>query len=500
MADLLRGDQAHVNLIPMNPVAHTPWQASPMAGHRGVRATLRGGGIATTVRRNRGIERSARPAASSPPSGRASPPPRRVARRRGCSWRPSRAARRVGEARYPAQVGGESRGRPAGRGSRRASSTPTSATSTAWSDELERGRAGPHPPRRHGRPLRPEHHLRTEDHRGAPRRRTELPIDAHLMIDEPGRYIDRVPRRRPRPITFHVEVDEPIAPTILRPSGRRPGSRPRGQAGDPVAAVEPYARPARHRHDHDRRARLRRAAFMADVLREKAPGARRAASRLFGGEVHVDGGVNRETAEFAGALGVDVFVVGSALFRKGRDMGREVRPIRASQTRASSTRLNAPSRRPGRPDQPLRLAAKHLAHRLMAARGDGFGDDAAGGRADQPGRRPRLRPADPPRSSASSVARTDPRRLSSRQMAGAVVRGGDDGPRALLHRGVLSSASVPVRGRGARRRSAPGSSCCWGRSGDDRAIADALARPVTRVAHLPRRGGADQSVAARCRR
>ncbi|HEX5827655.1 MAG TPA: 23S rRNA (adenine(2503)-C(2))-methyltransferase RlmN, partial [Candidatus Limnocylindrales bacterium] len=29
MADLLRGDHAHVNLIPMNPVAHTPWTASP---------------------------------------------------------------------------------------------------------------------------------------------------------------------------------------------------------------------------------------------------------------------------------------------------------------------------------------------------------------------------------------------------------------------------------------------------------------------------------------
>src|SRR5829696_5022509 len=30
MLELLRGDLAHVNLIPMNPVAHTPWQASPM--------------------------------------------------------------------------------------------------------------------------------------------------------------------------------------------------------------------------------------------------------------------------------------------------------------------------------------------------------------------------------------------------------------------------------------------------------------------------------------
>src|ERR1044072_5193262 len=29
MIELLRGDHAHVNLIPMNPVAHKPWPASP---------------------------------------------------------------------------------------------------------------------------------------------------------------------------------------------------------------------------------------------------------------------------------------------------------------------------------------------------------------------------------------------------------------------------------------------------------------------------------------
>src|SRR4026208_747623 len=34
-------------------------------------------------------------------------------------------------------------------------------------------------------------------------------------------------------------------------------------------------------------------------------------------------------AESAGSYGVDVFVAGSALFLKGRDMGREVRLIRA---------------------------------------------------------------------------------------------------------------------------------------------------------------------------
>ncbi len=56
LADLLRGDLAHVNLIPMNPVAHTPWQASPMDRIERFAAVLLDAGIATTIRRNRGQE------------------------------------------------------------------------------------------------------------------------------------------------------------------------------------------------------------------------------------------------------------------------------------------------------------------------------------------------------------------------------------------------------------------------------------------------------------
>jgi 23S rRNA (adenine2503-C2)-methyltransferase len=56
MADLLRGDHAHVNLIPMNPVAHTPWVASPNDVIERFASVLRGAGIQTTIRRNRGQE------------------------------------------------------------------------------------------------------------------------------------------------------------------------------------------------------------------------------------------------------------------------------------------------------------------------------------------------------------------------------------------------------------------------------------------------------------
>jgi 23S rRNA (adenine2503-C2)-methyltransferase len=56
MATLLAGDLVHVNLIPMNPVAHTPWTASPMPVIERFAARLRGVGIPVTIRRNRGQE------------------------------------------------------------------------------------------------------------------------------------------------------------------------------------------------------------------------------------------------------------------------------------------------------------------------------------------------------------------------------------------------------------------------------------------------------------
>ncbi len=56
MAELLRGDLCHVNLIPMNPVAHTPWSASAMPRIEQFATRLRRAGIAVTIRRNRGQE------------------------------------------------------------------------------------------------------------------------------------------------------------------------------------------------------------------------------------------------------------------------------------------------------------------------------------------------------------------------------------------------------------------------------------------------------------
>ena len=104
MADLLRGDHAHVNLIPMNPVAHTPWTASPMPVIERFAATLRAAGISTTIRRNRGQEIGA--ACGQLAAERVGEPPRpAVARRRERIEAASAAALRGERSHDPLPVG-----------------------------------------------------------------------------------------------------------------------------------------------------------------------------------------------------------------------------------------------------------------------------------------------------------------------------------------------------------------------------------------------------------
>jgi 23S rRNA (adenine2503-C2)-methyltransferase len=106
MVDLLRGDHAHVNLIPMNPVAHTPWSASPMPVIERFAAMLRAAGIETTIRRNRGQEVGA--ACGQLAAERAGEPPAPAVARRRARLVAESAAALLGERSHdpvPAGVG-----------------------------------------------------------------------------------------------------------------------------------------------------------------------------------------------------------------------------------------------------------------------------------------------------------------------------------------------------------------------------------------------------------
>jgi ribulose-phosphate 3-epimerase len=180
------------------------------------------------------------------------------------------------------------------------------------------------------------------------RKRTKLPLDAHLMISEPGRFIEQYIDAGCDSITFHVEIDEPIAPTLekIRAAGRAAGLAVKPKT--PLTALEPYRLLLDIVLVMTVEPGFGGQTFMRDVAQEKLLAAREYLShKLHGAEVHVDGGVNRETAEFVGGLGVDILVIGSALWIKGHDMGREIRLVKALADDGYQYRLNQ-----GRPPIP----------------------------------------------------------------------------------------------------------------------------------------------------
>jgi ribulose-phosphate 3-epimerase len=165
---------------------------------------------------------------------------------------------------------------------------------------------------------------------GAVRRLTPLPIDAHLMISEPDRYCDRFIDAGADTITFHVEVEaseDSKRETLRRIATARRGPGLAVSPDTPVSEVTPYVDDlsiimimtvypgwgGQH--------------FLADRAPKIAEAKRLLAGRR-GTAVHLDGGVNAETAEIAGHYGIDVCVVGSALFQRGRDTADEVERVR----------------------------------------------------------------------------------------------------------------------------------------------------------------------------
>jgi ribulose-phosphate 3-epimerase len=165
---------------------------------------------------------------------------------------------------------------------------------------------------------------------GAIRERTSLPLDAHLMISNPGRHIGDYLAAGCDTITIHVEIDEPIAPTLeaIRSAGRRAGLAIK--PATPLAALRPHVPLYTIVMVMTVEPGFGGQSFMTEVARDKIAAAWTHLEHVREGEVHVDGGVNRDSAGLVGALGADVLVVGSALFTPGRDMAGELGLIRAS--------------------------------------------------------------------------------------------------------------------------------------------------------------------------
>lgn len=162
---------------------------------------------------------------------------------------------------------------------------------------------------------------------------SRLPFDAHLMTSEPGRFLQDYLDAGCDTITFHVEIDEPIRPTLdaVHAAGRLAGLAVK--PATPLSALEPY----RGLLDIVMVMTVEPGFGGQAFLPEPAAKIAAAAPYLAeGGRVHVDGGVKATTAEVVARFGVDVLVVGSALYRAS-DMAAEVRTIRGIATHAATS-------------------------------------------------------------------------------------------------------------------------------------------------------------------
>jgi ribulose-phosphate 3-epimerase len=163
------------------------------------------------------------------------------------------------------------------------------------------------------------------------RRLTDLPLDVHLMISDPGAYVPRFLEARPETITFHIEAQpspEGIADTlsVIREGGSEAGLAV--SPATPVQAVRPYLSALDVIMIMTVEPGFGGQRFLADAAPKLAEAAGLFAERGTRGAVHVDGGVNHDTASVVGAWGAEVCVVGSALFQRGRDATDEVRLVR----------------------------------------------------------------------------------------------------------------------------------------------------------------------------
>ena len=144
---------------------------------------------------------------------------------------------------------------------------------------------------------------------------TDLPLDVHLMIDRPVRYVEQFCDAGGDLITCHVEADteENILSALdkIHAKGKKAGVvvKPR----TPASAVLPFI---------DRVELILvmtvEPGFGGQKFMEEAADRIKAARAILPDlPIEVDGGINAQTAEIAKEAGADVFVAGSYIF--GRD-------------------------------------------------------------------------------------------------------------------------------------------------------------------------------------
>jgi ribulose-phosphate 3-epimerase len=166
---------------------------------------------------------------------------------------------------------------------------------------------------------------------------TDLPLDCHLMIDEPDRWAPGYAEAGAANVTFHVEA---AADPVQTARAIRGAGALAGLSVKPGTPLEPYLDVLR---EFDTLLVMTvepgfgGQAFMAEVL----PKVRLARKHVDAGHlrlfIEVDGGIAGDTIEAAAEAGADVFVAGSAVFGAD-DPAAAVEHLRRQAREAMRTR------------------------------------------------------------------------------------------------------------------------------------------------------------------
>ena len=148
------------------------------------------------------------------------------------------------------------------------------------------------------------------------RRVTDLPLDVHLMIERPIRYVEQFVRAGADWLTIHIEADQPQntleALDKIRALGCKAAVslKPR----TPAEAALPYLTKCDMVLVMTVEPGFGGQSFMPETM-EKVKALRREAQRRgIDLDIQVDGGINASTVAVAAKAGANVFVAGSAVF------------------------------------------------------------------------------------------------------------------------------------------------------------------------------------------
>ena len=144
---------------------------------------------------------------------------------------------------------------------------------------------------------------------------TDLPFDVHLMMQYPDRLIEAFAKAGADIINFHVESDAPIAETIARIKALGKQAALTIKPNTPAEAVFPYLDDIGIVLVMTVEPGFGGQSFMADMMPKVTVIKQEAARRGLSVLVQVDGGVGAATAPVCAEAGVDIAVVGSALFK-----------------------------------------------------------------------------------------------------------------------------------------------------------------------------------------